>query len=340
MQCYGCLKTISIGMYCPKCKKELFDGRNVKPLTFDKTEFYEKQNELAKVMSISGVQDKISLRFDSGNELVPTADNGHYILKPVPSRLLQHKEEIVPNEHVSMQISRQIFGIPTAVNGLIPFSDGELAYITRRFDYARENNRKLDQEDFASILNKTEENSGETYKYDSSYEAIASAIKKYAPAYRLLLEDFFSRIILNYLIGNGDAHLKNFSLYRPENRSDLTLTPNYDLLFTSYHINETIGDMGLDLFDDLETRSYGALGYYTLEDFELFAKMLEIPDKRLKKLFQKIHSLTTDVEDLVSRSYMHPEGKEAFMDKYHDRLNKRLFYVIGKEYSYKSVILS
>jgi len=336
MQCYGCLKTILKEDYCPKCKKVLFDGRSVKPLSFDKEEFYEKQKELAPLMSISGVQDKISLKFEGENQLLPTPTDGRFILKPIPARALNNKDDIVPNEHVCMQLSSQVFNIKTAINGIILFSDGEPAYITRRFDYAKDAT-KLDQEDFASILNMTEENSGDTYKYDSSYENIALAIKKFVPAYRPALEDFYKRVLLNYLIGNSDAHLKNFSLYRPEGRSDLTLTPNYDILFTAFHIDETIGDMGLDLFKgNTETRSFGAQGYYTLEDFELFAELLEIPDKRLKKMYKEIYESTGQVEDLITRSYLSSTGKDAFLNRYHERLYKRVGYTIGSDYAYNS----
>ena len=341
MQCFGCLKTIASGPYCPICKKELFDGRNVKPLDFNKEEFYKKQSEMATVMSISGVQDKISLHFEGDSKLVPTAIDGRYILKPIPARALNNKEDIVANEHICMQLSSQIFDIKTAVNGIIFFNDDEPAYITRRFDYARDSS-KLDQEDFASILNMTEENNGQNFKYDLSYQAVAEAIKKYIPAYRPALEEFYKRILLNYLIGNSDAHLKNFSVYRKEGRSDLELTPNYDILYTSYHINETMGgDTGLEMFKDgIETKSFGALGYYSLEDFEVFAELLEIPDKRLKKIFKDIFEKTGEIEELVGRSFLSPTGKDAFIEKYHDRLYKRVGYTIGGQYTYDSKVLT
>lgn len=339
MQCCGCLKTISKGLYCPVCKKSLFNGRSVKPLSFNKEEFYKKQSEMAVVMSISGVQDKISLRFDEESDLVPTVKDGRYILKPIPARSLNNKEDIVANEHLCMQLSAQIFDIETAVNGIVYFNDGEPAYITRRFDYAS-NGTKLDQEDFASILNMTQESAGQNFKYDLSYQMVAQAIKKFIPAYRPALEEFYKRVLLNYLIGNSDAHLKNFSVYRKEGRRDLELTPNYDILYTSYHINETIGDTGLDLFkEDIETRSCGALGYYSLEDFEEFAGLLEIPEKRLKKIFKNIFERTGKVEDLVSRSYLSEKGKDAFLRKYHDRLYKRVGYAIGGSYAYSSKVL-
>ena len=337
MRCKGCLKDITSGNYCPKCKKELFSGVNVKPLEFDKAAFYKAQTELADRLSISGVQDKISLKLE-GNRLVPTATAGEYILKPVPaSDHLNHKEDIAANEHISMQISKQIFGIDTAPSALIPFSDGELAYITRRFDYAQDGT-KLDQEDFASVLQYTEVSRGRNYKYASSYEEMAIAIKRFVPTSRVTLESFYLRIVYNYLIANGDAHLKNFSLYRPEHRQDYTLTPSYDLLYTRYHVNEMEGDMGLDLFKEHESASFEALGFYSLEDFEHFGKLLEIPQKRLVKIFQKIVTTPPLVTDLVERSYLSDVGKVAYITNYTKRLKNSLCYVIGGDYRYDSVV--
>ena len=235
---------IKSNIYCGKCTKRLFDGKKVTSLAFDKQEFYKKRNEYIKRISISGVQDKISLKFDSSDSLVITDRQGHYILKPSPSvEHLANAHDICANEHLSMQISQQIFKIPTALSALIPFSNGEFAYITKRFDYATDL-QKLDQEDFASILDYTSQNQGQNYKYDASYEACAKAIKKFVPASIPALEDFYKRIVFNYLIGNADAHLKNFSLYRAEGRKDRSLTPNYDLLFTRYHIPNELGYMG------------------------------------------------------------------------------------------------
>ena len=338
MKCHGCLKAIRSDLFCSKCKKELFGGINVKPLDFDKEAFYKTQSEMAGRMSISGVQDKISLRLE-GDKLVPTEQDGRYILKPVPATdRIEHKESIAANEHLSMQISRQIFGINTALSALIPFNDGELAYVTRRFDYAGDGT-KLDQEDFASVLSLTEDSAGKNYKYKGSYEQIAIALKRFVPASLPALEDFYLRIILNYLIANGDAHMKNFSLYRPEGREDYTLTPSYDLLFTRYHVKETFGDMGLDLFRDTETRSFSAMGCYTLEDFEVFAESIGIPQKRLTKMFAKIVSHTPGVAELTERSFLDQKAKSDYIGNYTERLEKRLQYIIGGEYDYGSKLL-
>ena len=341
MKCHSCMKGVHTGaLYCYKCRRELFDGRKIAPLTFDKAEFYKKRRELADRMSISGVQDKISLRFNDSGILEPTANDGQYILKPVPSAEdIAFPGDVVANEHLSMQISGQIFNIPTALNGLIPFKGGELAYITRRFDYGKANGSKLDQEDFASILEHTSEVQGKNYKYESSYEECAAAIRRFVPAYMPAIESFFKRIVLNYLIANGDAHLKNFSLYREPGRTDWGLTPNYDLLFTRYHVDNEFGDMGLDLFaEGGETASYGAMGYYTLEDFELFAGQIGIKERRLVKIFDEILSYTPAVMSMINNSFLSEEAKRAYWEIYLERLRLRLCYKI-ESYSFDSVLL-
>jgi len=339
--CHSCLSPVKTGLYCKRCRDILFSGRSIEPLTFDKSEFYTKRRELQDRMSISGVQDKISLSFDDSGSLTPTATDGRYILKPVPiAAEIRHHGEVGANEHISMQISKQVFGIQTAESALIPFKDGELAYITKRFDYAVDGT-KLDQEDFASVLGKTSSNSGKDYKYDLSYHAIAEAIKKYVPASAPALEELYMRVLLNYLIGNDDAHLKNFSIYRAEGRQDFTLTPNYDILFSKHHVDGGIGLMALDLFDDFESVSYAAAGFPTLEDFEIFGlEVCSIPPKRLARIVQKFLGSIEAVAEFVTHSFLSQEAKAAYLINYSTNLNKRLCYTIGNEpYTSKSVLV-
>jgi len=334
MRCYSCLTRIDSGLYCRSCIKTLFDGRKIKPLEFDKTEFYEFKKQMTNRISLSGVQDKISLTYGNHNDLIPTETEGRFILKPIPRvhESAINLEDIVANEHLSMQISSQVFKIPTAYNGLIEFKDGELAYITKRFDYtvstAQREIVKSDQEDFASVLSYTKESAGNDYKYESSYEECAEGIKRFVAAHIPALEDFYKRLILNYLIGNGDAHLKNFSLIREAHRSDYILAPNYDLLFTRFHLREENGIAGLSLFKEYETEAFGAMGYYTLQDFEVFAKMIGIPERRVVKLFKEILGYTDKVHSLIEQSYLSHEAKIAYKKNYNHRLKNGLCYSI------------
>ena len=225
--CLGCLKDKKLNNnYCVKCIKELFDGIVPKELDFDKNEFYIQRDKLASRMSISGVQDKISLKFENST-LITTATNGRYILKPIPSSShIKNKDDVIFNEHLSMLISKEIFKIPTASCGLIKFNDGEMAYITKRFDYELSSDLKYDQEDFASILDVSSAKDG------------ANAIKLNVSASVVVLEDFFKRILLNYLISNGDAHLKNFGLLFSRDFSKIFLSPVYDVVNTTVYIHK------------------------------------------------------------------------------------------------------
>ena len=67
-------------------------------------------------------------------------ERGQYILKPIP-RDLKKVDQAPMNEHLTMQLAEQVFGLLTAANALVFFSDGTPAYLTRRFDWTR-NDRK------------------------------------------------------------------------------------------------------------------------------------------------------------------------------------------------------
>lgn len=329
MICLGCLedKTVKNG-YCSKCTKLLFNGISPKPLSFDKVGFYKERSEIAGRMSISGVQDKLSLRFEQ-EALVPTAVQGKYILKPIPNMAqngVDKLADIATNEHVCMRLSKDVFKINTAECGLIRFSDGELAYLTKRFDYVNETT-KYDQEDFAAIMNITPANSGKDYKYNArSYLDCANKIRELLPAYMPALEEFFKRIVFNYLIGNADAHLKNFSIYRVPGKNDYQLTPNYDVLNTRYHIKNENADTGLILNND-DTSTYNAVGFYTYADFKQFADLIHLPPVRFQKIIAFCEESTPVVESLINRSFLSDEAKEFFVKFYTDRLHKRLLYI-------------
>ena len=81
------------------------------------------------------------------------------------------------NEHLTMQIAQQVFGIETAENALIFFAYGTPAYITKRFDIAP-NGEKYAVEDFASLLGKTVQTHGTDYKYTGTYLDVCQYMKK------------------------------------------------------------------------------------------------------------------------------------------------------------------
>ena len=240
--CLGCFKQVEGKVYCSACLRKMFNGRSP-ILNLKKSEFQSVRYQMLDHFSISGVQDKISLQL-SGKKLIPTASKGEYILKPIPNADIEQLQADIPaNEHLTMQIAKQIFGIQTAENALVRFSDGELAYITKRFD--RKEGEKNRLEDFCQIGGISPESNGPDFKYGSSYQAMRNIIVKHCAAAKIEIEKLFKLILFNYIIGNGDAHLKNFSLIETLN-GDFILSPAYDLLNTNIHLpNES--RMALDL---------------------------------------------------------------------------------------------
>ena len=157
-----------------------------------------------------------------------------------------------------------------------------------------------------------------SYKYDYSYEQIANLIKKYLPAYKLELIKFFKQIVFNYLVGNGDAHIKNFSVIQRETK-DYTLSPAYDLLSSSLHIpNES--RTALELFKDYDTPAFQANGFYSYDDFIKFAQMIGIDEKIANKIIEEFISYEAKTLDLLEISFLSDEGKHRYKKLYLDRL--------------------
>ena len=115
--------------YRPEALIALFDGAKVShllpfPSPKNDDETFELFLEHRKRISVSGVQEKISLRlFQNQLNLLNKGEQGTHILKPIP-RDLKKVNEVPINEHLTMQIARQIFGIETAENALIFFKNG------------------------------------------------------------------------------------------------------------------------------------------------------------------------------------------------------------------------
>ena len=248
-----------------------------------------------------------------------TETGGQYILKPVPYGELRHLDAVPVNENLTMQIARQVFDLRVAENALVEFEGGELAYLVRRFDVQEDGTRHL-QEDFAQIAERSEESHGKNYKYDSSYEEIGDLIRKHVAAYQVEMEKFLHLIVFNYLVHNGDAHLKNFSLIRNEESGDYTLSPAYDLLCTRLHAPDETRT-ALDLFkDDFETESHRINAFYAYDDFQELANRLGLHPGRFKRFMQSAISKEPEVFSLIDRSVLSAQCKRVYKDSVRDAM--------------------
>lgn len=322
MRCSGCYKD-GVEGYCPRCRKLLFDGRNVShvldfdPPKADNIPFYQ---EKTKRLSISGVQLKYSLRLE-GRKLILTETGGQYILKPIPPTVqIVEAEQAPENEHLTMQVASQVFGISTAANGIIYFKDGTPAYLTRRFDLKTDGSKYL-QEDMAQISGRTRQSNGENFKYDGTYEEIGHLIKKYVAASMPALENYLRLIVFNYLISNGDAHLKNFSLLQTD-MGDYTLSPAYDLMSTVIHMPAET-DTALQLYDgDLDEPFYCSYGFYCQTGFRELAQRLGILNQRLERMLTQLLSKSEDVLKMIDSSNLSDKVKHTYANAFKDKVRR------------------
>jgi serine/threonine-protein kinase HipA len=129
--------------YSRTCLNRVFNGKKVNHiLLYDSPASNPETDELfeenQRRMSISGVQEKFSVLLEKNRlRLINEGERGTYILKPIPNAG-RKSDQMPANEHLTMQIARQVYGIETAENALIFFKNGQPAYITKRFDVTKE----------------------------------------------------------------------------------------------------------------------------------------------------------------------------------------------------------
>lgn len=322
-----CPGTLAEGFssYSSGCLRNLFNGKKVSHnLPYDSPQLSEEVAEQfmenRKRISISGVQEKLSFTLEKNQlRLTKEGEQGTYILKPIP-RDLKKIDQVPANEHVTMQIAKQVYGLNTAECAMIFFRDGSPAYITKRFD-VKDDGSKLGKEDFASLAGKSKDNAGPDFKYESSYEEIGLQIQKYVPAWRVEIEKYFSLVVFNFLFSNGDAHLKNFSLLE-SSKGDYLLSPAYDLINTKLHLDDSDFALVKGLFaDEFKSTEFKKNGHPSKIDFVEFALRIGVTDSRIEKLLSPFLERQNLVETLVSHSFLNAASKNGYLLMYNTKRN-------------------
>ena len=185
--------------------------------------FDELVSRFALTSSLSGVQPKVLARVENR----ATLKLDEYIVKSWG----EEYPELALNEYYCMKVVQ-------LSNIQVPeffISADEKLFIMKRFDVT-EDGRYLGFEDMCVLQAKQRED-----KYEGSYEQIAKTIKIFVSSRykKSSLVDFYKMVVINNLLQNGDAHLKNFGLlYRDIN--DIKLAPAYDVVTTTLYIQKDI----------------------------------------------------------------------------------------------------
>lgn len=228
------------------------------------------KNEYSLRFSLAGIQLKFSAIWEAEKGLtIPSHGvGGSWIIK-LPSSTYQGVPE---NEYFMLEMARKL-GMDVPETALVPLEQiqglpkgieklSNNAFITKRFDRLP-NGKSVHMEDFAQVFNVYPEEKYRTASYRNIAEVIWSEMGEQG------LIEFIKRFVFNALIGNGDMHLKNWSLVYPDKKKAI-LAPAYDFVSTIPYIP---GDnLALSFVD---SKAFHSL---TVDQFKRFAAKSNIPE--------------------------------------------------------------
>ena len=274
--------------YHAACAKRFFGKQEIPSLPYSQGDLRELAKQVVRSQSaVTGVQAKLSMDIMHTAQtarLTIVETGGRYILKP---QTMQYPF-LPENEDLTMHLAEMV-KIDVVPHTLFHFDNGEYCYLTKRIDRGKRG-IKIPMEDMCQLTEHLTER-----KYKSSYEQIARVIRKYSAAPGLDLTKFWTIVIFSWVVGNSDMHLKNFSLYAP-NETDYILTPAYDLLNTLLVIPEDTEELALTL--------NGKKSRLTRYDFEQAMLGSGLNEKVISNIFHRFERITPQWESCVRSSFL------------------------------------
>lgn len=284
---------------------------DLKDFPYTRTEQIGQTQVMAAALSIQGVQPKLAVTLNANEEAFEVASaGGTYILKP--QNLLWNS--LPENEDLTMRLAKSV-KLEVPLHGLIYCKDGSLSYWRRRFDrpsLKSPGRLKYACEDFAQLSGANRKT-----KYQGTMEKVVNVIETYTTFPLLEKEKLFRLTLFNFLVGNGDMHLKNISLLT-ENQL-VRLAPAYDLINTHIAMGEKRQDeIALFLNDKkCNLRSKDFIDYFAIE-------CLKLPQLRIKKIVKEIILATKKWPDIIHISFLAPTLKEDYVHLVNKRLKQLL----------------
>lgn len=294
--CYKVLRELEID-YHEKCLKKEFGLKQMPKINIDEKELEKYAKQLIKAnTAITGVQPKLSLWLEESKQNIRFAvvDNkSNFIIKPA-SVIYPFLPE---NEDLCMHLATEL-KIKTAKHSLIRMPSNNLAYITQRFDRIKE--RKFACEDLCQLTETLTE-----HKYRGSYEKTGRTIHQYSSQSGLDVITFFELLILSYIIGNADMHLKNFSMLENID-GGFALSPAYDLLSTHLVIENETEQTSLTI--------NGKKNKIKKVDFDKLAQNLTLNETQRDNSYLKFSKKKVKIEWWVENSFLPNNQKEKLLE--------------------------
>ncbi len=298
-KCLYCYQPLEEGQkdFHPHCARKFFGTKDVPLLEYRHEDLDSLAEQIIRAQtSLTGVQPKLSLnlsKHEGCSRLTIVGLWGAFIFKPQTESYPQLPE----NEDLTMHLA-EAARISVVPHSLIRLADDRLGYITRRIDRSP-NGEKIDMEDMCQLtLHPTE------YKYKGSHEQIAKAIAQFSSTPKLDLTNYMHLLLFCFLTGNNDMHLKNFSLYRPFGRYQLT--PAYDLLNVAVANPRDKEELALPLS--------GRKSRLRLDDFLSGAKAMGLEEKVVLRLIASLQKALPKWQLLIQNSFLDEDMKIAYMN--------------------------
>lgn len=297
--------------YTAAQQQTLFDGQRVSPIlpySYKRDILTGSGASFAPSISVSGAQHKMSLVVRDGQlRFADPGEQGTLILKPHPARFALNRD-IPANEEFCMRVCRGIFRLPTAASALCFFQDGVPAYLTRRFDILP-SGQKLHMEDLASLSGLLVQGNSNA-KYNGSYEQLAGIVARVSSVPLMDLRLFFRMVLVNFILCNGDAHAKNFSMLEADGGA-WRLAPVYDVMNTRVHVSDTDFAMEHGLFEDGRTCPRNHLSDFFLSWGATIGLSRRITQLDIRNILQRSPGIIRELTD----SHMTPKAQRTF--RYH-----------------------
>lgn len=281
-------------------------SRQLKSLSvfpYSQKEQLDIAKRMARKISIQGVQPKFSVILSVKEQAFVEAEvKGQYILKPQ----VNSYPELPENEDLTMHLV-SMTGIKLPWHGLVKCTDGSLSYVIKRFD--RKGKEKIPMEDFTQLIGASRDT-----KYDVPTEKVVEAIEDFCTFPTLEYLKLYQRILLAFLLGNEDMHLKNLSVITQGGR--IELSPIYDFVNSTIINSESSEELALSLLD----KKSG----FTRNDFvESFAqKILFLPQQIAEKEFRKLLGCVPSWMQMIEKSFLSGKMKKKYMQLIQERSDR------------------
>ena len=253
-------------------------------------------------MSISGVQPKVAAIYSRKKKQFQIVEkNASYILKPSP----QAYPGAAENEALTMALAREA-GLLVPPCGYIKSKDGTGVFWIERFDrWGQGNLHRLRCEDACQILDLPS-----SFKYAGNFETLVRMIREHCSNPKSQLVRLFHRTLFCWVSGNGDMHLKNWSLI--ENGPLIELSPVYDLLNTVV-LTDDDEESALALDDK-------KVGFDKELLIDYFARdVCEINDRMIEKTLHQLKAVNW--QSLIEQSAMSASEQASYLKVIQQRLD-------------------